>query len=169
MSARPGARRQRRRRLRRPATAHQRPPTAATASPGAGAASPAPPTGGACQPAADIYEQVRPAVVRIVNRGSSSQSGFPQEGSGSGIVIDADGTVLTNRHVVDGAETVEVTFDDGTTVSARVVGTDPGNDLAVVQADLGGYQPSVAKLGSSAGPRGGGAGLGDAAPVTPGG
>src|SRR3990170_2055313 len=123
-----------------------RTPAAATTPSSASDGSSAASDGGDCQPAADIYEQVRPAVVRIVNRGASSQFGFPQEGSGSGVVIDADGTILTNRHVVDGAETLEVTFADGTTVSARVVGTDPGNDLAVVQADLGGYQPSVAKL-----------------------
>jgi putative serine protease PepD len=103
---------------------------------------------GDCMSAADVYELVSPAVVRVANQ-ASSDFGFSQEGSGSGIVLDTDGTILTNNHVVDGAETLEVRFADNTTVPATIIGVDPGNDLAVIRADLGGYTPTVAKLGNS--------------------
>jgi S1-C subfamily serine protease len=105
-------------------------------------------TGGSCMTAADIYEQMSPAVVQIVNR-TNSQFGFSDQGSGSGIVINADGTILTNHHVVDGADSLEVKFADGTTVSGTVVGQDPGNDLAVVKGDLGTYTPRLVTLGNS--------------------
>lgn len=119
-------------------------PTNTAASSGSVPAS----TGGNCMTAADIYEQVSPAVVQIVNR-TNSQFGFSGQGSGSGIVINADGTILTNHHVIDGADSLEVKFADGTTVSGTVVGQDPGNDLAIVHAGLGTYTPAVATLGNS--------------------
>lgn len=59
----------------------------------------------------------------------------PQEqGTGSGLIVDAaHGYILTNNHVVQGATKLDVTLSDGTTVSGKVLGSDPGNDLAVVQ------------------------------------
>jgi putative serine protease PepD len=73
-------------------------------------------------------------------------------GSGSGIVISADGQILTNNHVVaqaaDGGS-LTVTFSDGSTAEAEIVGTDPATDLAVIQAqDVSGLTPAT--LGSSA-------------------
>lgn len=59
----------------------------------------------------------------------------PQEGSGSGFVYDSDGHIVTNYHVIEGAEKIGVTFADGTTVVAEVVGEDPTYDLAVVRVD----------------------------------
>jgi serine protease Do len=61
----------------------------------------------------------------------------PQYGAaqGSGFVWDTQGHIVTNNHVVDGADQIYVTFYDGTTVSAKVVGTDPDSDLAVLQID----------------------------------
>jgi putative serine protease PepD len=56
------------------------------------------------------------------------------EGIGSGVVINSDGRILTNNHVVAGAQSVTVTLSDGRTVDATVVGTDPSSDLAVIQA-----------------------------------
>jgi len=98
-----------------------------------------------------IYDQVNPSVVNIQMTISSSQSfgtpsfpGMPslpeqtprQHGLASGFVWDTNGHIVTNNHVVDGASEVTVTFYDGTTVSAKVVGTDPNSDLAVIKVDL---------------------------------
>ena len=58
---------------------------------------------------------------------------FKQTGMGSGIVIDKDGRVLTNFHVVDGTDEVKVKFPDGATFAASIVGTDPRSDLAVLK------------------------------------
>lgn len=64
---------------------------------------------------------------------------------GSGVVIDTNGIILTNHHVVDGASKINIVTSDGSTRSARIVGTDPDTDLAVLQT--GGKQLPVAKLG----------------------
>ncbi len=56
-------------------------------------------------------------------------------GQGSGFFISADGYAVTNNHVVDKAETVEVTTDDGKTYTAKVIGTDPRTDLALIKVD----------------------------------
>jgi len=56
-------------------------------------------------------------------------------GQGSGFLISADGYAVTNNHVVDGATTVEVAFDDGKTYSAKVIGSDPRTDLALIKID----------------------------------
>jgi len=77
-----------------------------------------------------VYEQVNPAVVNILSYG------FYQEGEGSGFIIDQEGHIVTNNHVVEGAEEVQVTLYDGTIVEAQVVGTDPHSDLAVIEIDL---------------------------------
>src|SRR6267142_7094112 len=58
-----------------------------------------------------------------------------QEGLGSGVVITKDGYILTNNHVVDGAEEVKVTLQDGRDFTAKVIGRDPKSDVAVVQID----------------------------------
>ena len=63
----------------------------------------------------DVYERVAPSVVSIktqVMRQTSSSNVVPEEGSGSGFVLDKEGHILTNFHVVDGAERIEVTFGD---------------------------------------------------------
>ena len=103
----------------------------------------------ACLSAADIYERTRPAVVEITSTAQASRFGPPAESAGSGIVIDQDGTILTNNHVVAGGGDLEVTFQDGTTAAAEVVGTDPGDDLAVIRADVSGQKLTVATLGDS--------------------
>jgi serine protease Do len=68
---------------------------------------------------------------------------------GSGFFISADGYVVTNNHVVDNAKTVELTTDDGRTLSAKVLGTDPKSDLALIKVDEGGPFPYV-KLAATA-------------------
>jgi S1-C subfamily serine protease len=98
----------------------------------------------------DLYESVRSSVVRITT-GDVDPDPFssPQEGLGSGVVIDADGNILTNFHVVRGYDQVTVTFADGTTATGDVVGSDPGNDIAMVQVDVEDGVLKPAALGDS--------------------
>ena len=91
----------------------------------------------------DLYAAVRPSVVSIA--GTSRTSG----GSGSGIVLDKQGNILTNNHVVSGFTDLDVTLSDGTTAKATIVGTDPGSDLAVVHVDIPADKLKPAKLGDS--------------------
>jgi S1-C subfamily serine protease len=86
----------------------------------------------------EIYEQAHKSVVEITST-SSQQSGLGGEqqaqGQGSGFVFDAEGHIVTNDHVVEGAEGVSVRFWDGSTYDATVVGTDPSTDLAVIKVE----------------------------------
>ncbi|HEY3501870.1 MAG TPA: trypsin-like peptidase domain-containing protein [Actinocatenispora sp.] len=94
---------------------------------------------------ADVVAKVQPAIVDVTVKGASG------EGEGSGVVIRSDGMILTNNHVVTGAgqdATLTVTFSDGTSRSATVVGTDPSTDLAVVQVS-GASGLTVATFGDS--------------------
>nr|WP_272481536.1 trypsin-like peptidase domain-containing protein [Rhodothermus marinus] len=60
---------------------------------------------------------------------------FRSQGLGSGVIIRADGYIVTNNHVVEGADELQVVLHDGTTYDAEVVGTDPQSDLAVLKID----------------------------------
>jgi S1-C subfamily serine protease len=93
---------------------------------------------------ADLYDEVRPSVVRI-----NASNGTNAGGLGSGIVLDKEGHILTNYHVVGGFPNIDVQLGDGTSATARVVGTDQGNDLAVIKADLPADKLTPAKLGDS--------------------
>ena len=73
----------------------------------------------------------------------------PQEGTGSGFVYDEAGHIVTNFHVVEGADEINVTFKDGTTLMADVVGKDPTYDLAVVKVDPDAYPMRPLSLGDS--------------------
>ena len=90
----------------------------------------------------NLYERVNPSVVNIVVtvEGEDIQANlnnpFPAQGQGSGFVVDSEGHIVTNNHVIQEAQKVEVTFYDGTTVEARVIGFDPDSDLAVVKVDV---------------------------------
>jgi len=86
--------------------------------------------------AARAAEAVRQSVVRI--RGyavdpSEPEAGLKERGTGTGVVIMEDGTLLTNLHVVAGAEELRVTFFDGTETTAKIAGAQPDNDLAVLK------------------------------------
>ncbi len=94
---------------------------------------------------ADLYANVRPSIVRITGRSTRSTSG----GLGSGIVFDKQGLILTNNHVVRGFDILDVTFSDNTSVAATVVGTDPGNDLAVIKVSVSADKLKAAVLGDS--------------------
>ncbi|HJS73427.1 MAG TPA: trypsin-like peptidase domain-containing protein [Vicinamibacteria bacterium] len=86
-----------------------------------------------------VYETAGPGVVNITSRSISYDfflRAMPQEGSGSGFVFDERGHIVTNFHVIEGANEVYVTFFDETRVPAEIVGFDPSNDLAVVKVDV---------------------------------
>jgi len=100
-----------------------------------------------------VYEAGNKSVVNI-NTKATVAAGFflmevPSEGAGSGIVLDAQGHILTNFHVVEGAREIQVLLHDGSSHEARVVGVDPATDVAIlrVAADAGSLQP--ADLGTS--------------------
>ena len=106
---------------------------------------------GDCMSAADIYDAVRPSVVEIDVTGTQSgQFGSQQfAGTGTGIVLDDKGHILTNNHVIDSASKIAVKFDDGATISATVVGADPGNDVAVIKVDPSQHALKAATLADS--------------------
>jgi S1-C subfamily serine protease len=84
----------------------------------------------------ELVAEVAPAVVSIVTETVSYNwfwQAVPQTGAGSGIIISSDGYIVTNNHVVEGAQKVTVTLSDGSTFAATVVGTDAQTDLAVVK------------------------------------
>jgi serine protease Do len=114
-----------------------------------------------------LVTQVRPAVVSITTKlkpqPDQDQADMPffpgmrhpgggemhaVEARGSGFIIDKDGTIVTNNHVVKGEQSVSVTLDNGTTYPAKIVGTDPKTDLAVLRIDAGHSLPFI-ELGNS--------------------
>jgi S1-C subfamily serine protease len=108
--------------------------------------------------ARDIYKRDAPGVVfvrsQIVQRTQSPfDFGLPQEqqgeASGSGFVIDRDGTILTNAHVVNGARKVTVQFADHQRVEAKVLGKDESTDLALLKVDPAHLRLAPLALGSS--------------------
>lgn len=134
-----------------------------------------PPPSGAPAPGsyADVVSRVSPAVITIHSemrvrapqqypfmdnplfRDFFDQRGGPPQqqperramGLGSGVIISTDGYILTNHHVVDGAEQIKVDLNDGRTLDAKLVGSDPPSDLAVLKIDASGLP--VLALGDS--------------------
>jgi len=100
-----------------------------------------------------IYKTVSPSVVRITSEVQSGNGGFGSSSSGeaigSGLVIDAQGDILTNNHVVSGGTSLKVEFAGGSTYTAHVVGTAPQDDLAVIKSDAPSSAIVPAKLGDS--------------------
>jgi S1-C subfamily serine protease len=99
-----------------------------------------------------VYDSAGMSVVNITNRSYGYDFFFrpvPQEGTGSGFVYDAEGHIITNFHVIEGAEELYVTLPDETTVRAEVVGQDPSVDLAVVKIDAEAYLLQPVPLGES--------------------
>ncbi|MES2089392.1 MAG: trypsin-like peptidase domain-containing protein [Pseudomonadota bacterium] len=108
---------------------------------------------GAVQSFSDAVKHAAPAVVSVVTskaanrRGSQQndpwfryffgdQEGQPQTGVGSGVIVSPDGYVLTNNHVVERMDDIEVMLTDGRKASAKVIGSDPDTDLAVLKIEL---------------------------------
>lgn len=83
----------------------------------------------------NVVEQVGSAVVHVGVVGPQKQGRQPQAGQGSGVVVSPDGLVLTNNHVVAGAETITLTTEGGLGMRARVMGRDADTDLAVLRAE----------------------------------
>ena len=109
---------------------------------------------------ADVVKRVSPSVVKIITETKAKQMAVnggdmfndpffrqffggrmpqvrqePTSGLGSGVVISSDGYIVTNNHVVDGADTLKVSFSDGRELTAKVVGRDPQTDVAVIKVD----------------------------------
>jgi len=98
----------------------------------------------------DVVSETRPAVVSVITEMVAFDvfnQEYKQEAAGSGVVLDANGFVVTNNHVVEGASDIQIEMVDGTKYSASVVGTDPLTDLAVIRAEAGNLP--YAELGSS--------------------
>ena len=89
-------------------------------------------------PSVAVFQAIRPSLVYI----EAARSGGTAEdtASGAGVVVDAQGQILTARHVVTGADSIEVTFADGTKTAAQIVSEQPDQDIAVLQP---GQPPSV--------------------------
>ena len=126
---------------------------------------------------ADVVERINPAVVNVeattratnalrrrrvrpdlpdvpdpfnggVNGIPRNDRDQPRRGSGSGVIIDADGNILTNHHVIDGAERITVKLSDGRSLRARVIGADPDTDIALIRVE-GQTGLPVAPIGDS--------------------
>ncbi|HLV93975.1 MAG TPA: trypsin-like peptidase domain-containing protein [Candidatus Acidoferrales bacterium] len=99
-----------------------------------------------------IYKQASPSVANILTKTVEYDFFFnpvPVEGAGSGFLIDSDGHILTNFHVVQGAQTIEVTFADHTNYKARLIGADTVNDIALIQITAKGHRLVPLPLGDS--------------------
>jgi putative serine protease PepD len=109
-----------------------------------------------------VYKSAGPGVVEITTTttsAGSNNSPFPfggggggsqsSQAQGSGFVYDSDGHIVTNNHVVDGASSISVTFSDGSKYSAKVVGTDPSSDLAVLKVNAPASKLHPLTLGDS--------------------
>jgi S1-C subfamily serine protease len=93
----------------------------------------------------ELYEHVGPSVVYI----AVTTSGLTGSGSGSGFVWDTKGHIVTNNHVVESASRIGVTFADGTTAEAELVGRDSDNDLAMIRVDVPASRLHPVELGDS--------------------
>lgn len=142
-----------------PASITQQSPAATPLS--ASAATPAPPSGTQPQPGrvipsalntVEIVKLLRPSVVHVQTELVAPATPFalrpqPATGVGTGSIVDGQGRILTNNHVVQGAQKITVALDDGRTFIARLIGADPLSDLAVIKIDADNLTP--VRLGDS--------------------
>lgn len=95
----------------------------------------------------EIYNRVAPAVVSIIVE--SMSGGVEGTSTGSGFVIDRQGHIVTNYHVVEGAQRIVIRMYDGTITRAEIIGTDPDSDLALIRVNLGSERLTPVPLGNS--------------------
>jgi len=98
-----------------------------------------------------VYEKVSPAVVHITNRSQGFdlfRRPVQTEATGSGVIVDEAGYILTNFHVIQDAAEIVVVLNDGREFKAKIIGQDPGTDLALLKVDAGANLPT-ATLGDS--------------------
>jgi S1-C subfamily serine protease len=126
------------------------------------------PTAPAERSAVEVIELVAPAVVSVINevtfQGGSGASIAQPVGSGTGFIISAAGHIVTNNHVVAGGDSFSVTFLDGETRAATLIGADPISDLAVMQVE--GALPGTVTFGDSEALRAGQTVLAIGSPLT---
>jgi S1-C subfamily serine protease len=99
-----------------------------------------------------VYRAVSPAVVHITSTVLSQDFFFrvvPEQGAGSGFMLDDRGYILTNNHVVENADSLEVTLADKSKVPAKLIGRDPNNDLAVIRINVPREKLAPVRLGDS--------------------
>jgi S1-C subfamily serine protease len=99
-----------------------------------------------------VYRAASPGVVHVTSTVLSQDFFFrvvPERGTGSGFIVDDRGYILTNNHVVENADRLEVTLADKRKVPARLVGRDPNNDLAVIQIQVPRERLTPLRLGDS--------------------
>ncbi|HEY0873756.1 MAG TPA: trypsin-like peptidase domain-containing protein [Vicinamibacterales bacterium] len=123
------------------------------------------PAGGGAASFADVAERINASVVNIDAASSKGTLGslprfrrsdevprefdVPSRGAGSGFIIDSEGYILTNHHVIENAERITVTLADGRAFRGEVVGTDPAIDIALLKIDGHGQGLQEAPLGNS--------------------
>ncbi|PKB66924.1 MAG: hypothetical protein BZY81_06160 [SAR202 cluster bacterium Io17-Chloro-G4] len=102
-------------------------------------------------PTIEVVKKLKPSVVQIVTEvaamGAINQA-VPSMGVGTGILLDEEGFILTNNHVIRDAQVITVTLNDGQTFPAELIGGDASTDTAVIKIQADGLQPAV--LGNSA-------------------
>jgi S1-C subfamily serine protease len=99
-----------------------------------------------------VYKKVVPSVVNIKSRSVSFNFFYgvvPEEGQGTGFILDKDGHILTNYHVIANARQIEVTMYNRKNYRAELIGTDPGHDLAIIQIHAENLTPAT--IGDSRG------------------
>jgi putative serine protease PepD len=102
----------------------------------------------------ELYQRLSPGVVNITSTVLERDFFFnviPRQGAGSGSIIDNRGYILTNNHVIEDARKLEVKLENGKTYNARLIGTDPDSDVAVVKIDAPPASLTVIPMGSSEG------------------
>lgn len=130
--------------------------------------SPAPPTaqvaGSSRLSVAEIYTRAAPGVVQITSSSGvqdATSGAFPfgttplrpQQALGSGFVLDKTGHIVTNYHVIEGADQIEVSFSNKDTLRAKLVGSDPSTDIAVLRVEASSRGLTPLELGTSGGVR----------------
>jgi 2-alkenal reductase len=104
------------------------------------------------EPLAELVNRLNPAVVTVINKQLfegffSDGADLLPVGSGTGFIVSNEGYIVTNNHVVEGSSAIDVIFQDGTTIEAQLVGTDPFTDIAVIKIEGG--VPATVPLGST--------------------